>query len=82
MAFSIVMGTVLFVSLALIGIALADEVKSHYRFWHVANIEKLAGSPWACRLIAEALEIDTYGECDPAEYVKWALRDAMKRKQP
>mgnify|MGYP003142549568 CR=1 FL=1 len=39
---------------------------------HVATDEQL------CAKIAQLLDVDTYGECDPVKYVQQALLDAVQ----
>ena len=39
---------------------------------HVATDEKL------CAKIAQFLDVDTYGECDPVKYVQQSLLDAIE----
>lgn len=80
MGIAIMTGIVFFVLTVGACAIICDEVASRYRYWHVLNIEKLAHDRWACRLVAEALEIERDAG-DPAEYVRWALLDALARRK-
>lgn len=47
-----------------------------------ADLSSIAEDRWSCRKIAEALEIEIDQGEDAGTYVQYALREALKPKEP
>lgn len=66
--------------MCVLNIAITLEYIGHRRYLYRKDVEELADVPYACRLLAEALEIEAPGE-NVAEYVSWAIKECIARKR-
>lgn len=64
--------------LSILNIGQTMEIISHRRYYYRKDLAELADIPYACRLLAEALEIETPGE-KVDQYVSWAIKDRLAK---
>lgn len=71
----------LWVCLALCALvyALTLEYIGHRRYYYRKDLDELANIPYACRLLAEALEIEAPGE-KVEQYVSWAIKERLAKE--